>query len=180
MAKNDNPQLLRMVESLNTVIGNHEGHEFEKNYPLSKSANINKKFEWAKEACEYLEKNYDRDTNMRIREKCICNDGKATVNTLLKYLKETDSISEFVDRFNEKESFASLEYIHNSKLMFCYPECYCSCVKRVKEQLPETWCFCTLGYAKKVFSKVFGKEVKAELVESIKMGNQRCAVSIEW
>lgn len=180
MAKNHNAHSIRMVESIKTVIGNNEANEFEENFPLSKSANVNKKFEWAKEACEYLEKKYDRNTNMRIREKCICNDGKSTAVKILKYLSQTSSISEFVNCFNANESFASLEYIDNNKILFCYPECYCGCVKRVNEQLSEIWCYCTLGYAKSLFSKVFSREVKVQLVESVKMGGQRCAVSIDW
>lgn len=180
MPKNDNAHSIRMVESIKTVIGNNEANEFEENYPLSKSANVNQKYEWAKETCEFLEKKYDRDTNMSIREKCICNDGKSTAFKMLKYLNQTISISEFVDIFNANENFASLEYIDNNKIMFCYPECYCGCVKRVNEQLSEIWCYCTLGYTKSLFSKVFSKEVNVQLVESIKTGGQRCAVSIEW
>lgn len=180
MEKNDNAHLIRLVNSLNMIVGKQAGDEFEEKLPLSKSANINKKFQWAKEACEYLDKNYDKATNIRIREKCICNDGNSTANKMLKYLNETSNISEFVNRFNHIESFASLEYINDNKLMFCYPECYCACVKRINEQLPKVWCYCTLGYAKSVFTKVFCKDVKVELVESIKMGNQRCAISIEW
>lgn len=180
MAKNDNAHSNRLVESLRTNIGGIEANEFEEKYPLSKSANVTKKFEWAKEACEYLEKRYDKETIMSIREKCICNDGKTTAIKMLKYLNQTSSISEFVDSFNDKKNFASLEYINDNKIMFCYPECYCGCVKRVNEQLPEIWCYCTLGYAKSVFSKVFNKDVKVQLVESIKTGGTRCAVSIEW
>lgn len=180
MAKNDNAHSIRMVESIKSVIGNIDAKEFEEKYPLSKSADLNKKFDWANEVCEYLEKKYDKDTNMRIREKCICNDGKSTATKMLKYFNQTSCISEFVDSFNGNETFASLEYINENKIMFCYHECYCGCVKRVEEQLPEVWCYCTLGYAKSVFSKVFSKDVKVELIESIKMGGQRCAVSIEW
>lgn len=180
MAKNDNAHSIRMVESLRTVIGDKEANEFEEKYPLSKSANIDKKFEWAKVTCEFLEKKYDRDTNMKIREKCICNDGKSTATTMLKYLNQTNSISEFVEKFNDNEKFANLQYINDNTIMFSYPECYCGCVKRINKQLPETWCYCTLGYAKSLFAKVFNTEVKVQLIESIKMGGHRCTVSIEW
>lgn len=50
---NDNSHTIRMVESIKAVIGDKEANEFEEKYPLSKSANLNRKFEWAKEACEY-------------------------------------------------------------------------------------------------------------------------------
>ena len=180
MAKNDNAHSIRMVESLKTIIGDKETNEYEEKYSLSKAASIDKKFEWAKDTCEFLSKKYDRDTIMRIREKCICNDGKSTATKMVKYLNQTNSISEFVDCFNNNESFASLEYISDNRIMFCYPECYCGCVKKVNKQLPEVWCYCTLGYAKSLFSKVFNKDVSVQLIESIKTGGHRCAVSIEW
>ena len=53
MTKNDNAHSLRMVESLKRNIGEAEACEFEKKYPLSKSADIEKKFEWAKATCSY-------------------------------------------------------------------------------------------------------------------------------
>ncbi len=180
MAKNDNAHSMRIVESIRTVVNEDEARNFEESLPLSKSANINKKFEWAKQMCDYLEERYDVDTIMKIRERCICNDGKSTAIKMSKYIRQTQSISEFVEIFNENESFASLEYINERNILFCYPQCYCSCVKRINEPLPETWCYCTLGYAKSLFKEVFHKDVVVHLVESIKMGGKRCAVSVEW
>ena len=43
MAKNDNAHSMRLVDSLNRNVGNNTAKEFEKKYPLSKSANIEKK-----------------------------------------------------------------------------------------------------------------------------------------
>ena len=180
MVKNSNAHSIRMVESLKTVVGEEAAREFEEKYPLSKSADYNRKFKWAKEASEYLEEKYDQNTNMQIREKCICNDGNSTAKIMHKCLDKTNSISEFVTRFNDTVNYARLEYLSDHKLLFCYPECYCGCVKRVDESLPPTWCYCTLGYTKSLFMKVFKKDVKVELIESIKMGNQRCAMSVEW
>lgn len=180
MGDNDNAHLRRMAESIKNVIGIKEAMEYEEKYPLSKAAGIEKKHEWAKASCEYLESKYDEDTIKLIREKCICNDGKATAMKMLKYLNKTNNLEQFTQMFNENESFANLEYICNNKLLFCYPECYCACVKRINRPLPETWCYCTLGYVKSMFSQVFGKEVEAQLISSIKKGDGRCAVSIEW
>ena len=72
MAKNDNAHLLRMVESLRQNIGENRANEFEEKYPLSKSADIEKKFEWAKAACNYLEENFDAELIYKIRKECRC------------------------------------------------------------------------------------------------------------
>lgn len=47
MAKNDNAQSVRLVDSLERHVGYDTAREFEANYPLSKSADINKKYQWA-------------------------------------------------------------------------------------------------------------------------------------
>ena len=51
MAKNDNSHLVRIKRSLEEIVGGEEARNFEKLFPLSKSASIDKKFQWAKEVC---------------------------------------------------------------------------------------------------------------------------------
>ena len=95
-------------------------------------------------------------------------------------MKKADSIKELAYLFNQNETFASLEYISENKILFCYPECYCPCVKRVPEELSETWCYCTLGNAEGIFSEVFKKDVKVTLLKSIKTGADKCVIEVEW
>ena len=73
-----------------------------------------------------------------------------------------------------------MEYLSEHKILFCYPECYCACVKRIPKELPKIWCYCTLGNAKGIFEEVFNKEVEVKLVESIKTGASRCSIEIVW
>ncbi len=180
MAKNDNAHSVRLVESLNRTAGQDTAKEFEEKYPLSKSAGIEKKFEWAKSACGYLEEHFDTDTIIGIRKACRCNDGKSIANKLLKYLNKADSIEDFVKTFNKNETFAFMEYISDIRILFCYPQCYCACVKRVPRELSKTWCYCTLGNAEGIFSSVFNKEVKVTLLESIKSGADKCVIEVKW
>lgn len=180
MAKNDNAHSVRLVDSLNKNAGYEAAQEFEKKYPLSKSANIEKKFEWAKAACGYLEGNFDTNEIIKIRKDCRCNDGKSIAGKLLKYLNRADSIEAFVNTFNQNETFAFMEYIADNRILFCYPECYCACVKRVPQALSKTWCYCTLGNAEGIFHTVFEKDVQVTLLESIKSGSDRCVMEVKW
>ena len=180
MAKNDNAHSLRLTDSLDRNAGHEAAVEFAGQYPLSKSANIEKKFQWAQAACQYLEERFDADAIVRIRKDCRCNDGKSIAAKLLKYLNKSDSIVAFVNTFNQNETFASLVYLSDNRLLFCYPECYCACVKRVPEELSRTWCYCTLGNAEGIFREVFQKDVKVTLLESIKSGGARCAIEVQW
>ncbi len=180
MAKNDNAHSIRLVDSLNRNTGPDTAKEFEEKHPLSQSANIEKKYEWAKDTCGYLEDHFDTDTIIRVRKECRCNDGKSIANKLLKYLNKAESIEEFVNTFNQNETFAFMEYMSDNRILFCYPECYCACVKRVPRELSKTWCYCTLGNAEGIFNKVFRKDVRVTLHKSIKTGADKCVIEVEW
>ncbi len=180
MAKNDNAHSVRLVESLRKNVGYHEADEFEEKYPLSKSAGIEKKYEWAKDACNYLEEHFDTETMIKLRKECRCNDGKSIANKILKYLNKANSMEQFVNTFNENETFAFFEYISDHKILFCYPECYCACIKRMPKEISRTWCYCTLGNAEGIFQEVFKKDVKVTLMKSIKTGGDKCVIAVEW
>lgn len=180
MAKNDNAHSIRLIDSLRRNAGNDEVNEFENKYPLSKSASIEKKYEWANNACNYLEEHFDTETIINIRKECRCNDGKSIANKILKYLKKASCIEKFVNDFNANETFAFLEYISDNKILFCYPQCYCACIKRVPKEISQTWCYCTLGNAEGIFKEVFKKEVKVKLLKSIKTGGDKCVIEVEW
>lgn len=180
MPKNDNAHSLRLVESLKNNNCPELAEQLENEYPLSKSASIEKKFEWAQQTCSFLENNLEEDEIINIRKNCICNDGASNAKKLIKYLNKASDIKGFVELFNQNETFASMEYIAENKLLFCYPECYCGCVKRIPENLTKTWCYCTIGFAESMFGKVFQRDVKVTLTESIKNGAKRCAMVVEW
>ena len=180
MPKNDNAHSLRLAESLKNNHCPALAEQLENQYPLSKSATIEKKFEWAQQVCSFLESNLVEKDIINVRKACICNDGASNAKKLLKYLSKASDTKEFVELFNQNENFASLEYISENKLLFCYPECYCGCVKRIPEKLTKTWCYCTIGFAESMFGKVFQKDIKVTLKESIKTGAKRCAMVVEW
>lgn len=83
MAQNDNAHSIRLVNSLEKNVGSDIAKGFEEKYPLSKSANIEKKYEWAKNICSYLEQNFDPETIIKIRKECRCNDGKSIAIKML-------------------------------------------------------------------------------------------------
>jgi len=180
MAKNDNAHSIRMIDSLKRNVGESASIDFAEKYPLSKAANIEKKYEWAKNVCHHLEEHFDSETIMKVRKDCRCNDRKSIADKLLKYLKKASSIGQFVDTFNENETFAFLEYISDNKILFGYPQCYCACVKRVPEKMSISWCYCTLGNVEGIFREVFKKEIKATLLDSVKTGGDRCVIEVEW
>lgn len=181
MAKNDNAHSIRLIESIRQNADAAQAEAFAQTYPLSKAADPQKKYQWARTVCDFLEQHFDTETVISIRKACKCNDGKSIANKLCKYRSSATSIRQFVDAFNAKETFAKLEYVSERKLRFCYPQCYCACIKRVPGEISKTWCYCTLGNAESIFREVFKDEdVCVSLIESQKAGGSRCVIEVEW
>jgi len=176
MPKNDNPQALRFLASMAKHGEQAAGERFAEEHPLGKSADISKRSAWAKALCGYLNDRYDEETVKAIRMDCAC--GPYAINGKLKALYEkSDGPADFVKKVNELDQGFSLEYDGTSYYVV-YPQCYCSCVKRTDGQLPKAWCYCTLGYSRRMFETILGKETEGELLSSIKAGDTVCRIRI--
>lgn len=177
MPKNDNPHAVRMTNSIKDQISKAEAEKFATLFPLSKSASYEKKFAWVEAVCEYLETNFQDKTIRSLRQSCNCEDGTTKGKKLQSYYTKSKTLEDFAQSFNKKETYASIE-IKNDNIIFIYPECYCSCVKRVDKEVSKAWCYCTLGYTKSLFEKGLNSQVSIELLESIKTGSNRCAIEV--
>lgn len=178
MAKNDNPHALRLLESMEKQNKKDEANKFAAEHPLSKSANIDKKFEWAQKVCEFLNENFDDDTVKAIRMECACEPelgkGKKIKDI---YEKESDNFV-FVEKVNRLNQGFTIEY-DGEYFYLIYPQCYCSCVKRIAQTLPKAWCYCSLGYIKRMFGYIFSKDIQVELLSSVKMGDENCRIRMK-
>ncbi len=176
MAKNDNSHAVRFYESL-AKLEEEAAVEFAEKHPLSKSADIAKKFAWAKAQCAFLEERFPPEDMAEVRARCHCEAGAAMARRMRGYLEKSADLSEFARMFNQREKYVSLEAVEDG-LLFIYPECYCSCVKRVPEPISRTWCLCTLGHIRGLMSQVLDREPQVELLETIKSGGERCVVKV--
>ena len=176
MPKNDNPQALRFLASMEKHGEKEAGEQFAGENPLGKSADIQKRFKWAKALCSFLDERYDEETIRDIRMDCAC--GPYAMDRKLKAVyEETKDPAAFVKTVNQQNLGFSLEY-DGTSFYLMYPQCYCSCVKRIDEQLPKAWCYCTLGFTRRMFGTILGKEVRVELISSIKLGDAACRIKI--
>lgn len=177
MAKNDNAHALRLYNSLEIHCGNEVAEEFASKYQLSKSANIEKKFEWANNVCQFLSGRYDDEEVMNIRMDCACGPEIGKCKKVKEIFDKVVSPENFVDRVNKLNLGYTLEYDGESYFLI-YPQCYCSCVKNIPQNLPEAWCYCTIGYTKRMFEFAFEYEVEVELINSVKLGADNCRIRV--
>lgn len=92
------------------------------------------------------------------------------------YEKEPD-LNRFVEKANKLNQGFRIEY-DGECFYLIYPQCYCSCVKRIDYTLLKAWCYCTLGYTKRMFEYIVSRTVQVDLLSSVKMGNKTCKIKI--
>lgn len=177
MPKTDNPHAVRLYNSLARYADEETAQRIANGMPLSKSADFNKKFRWAEYVCAALEREFPDGQVKRIRMECACGPETGKIARLRKVYEASESLADFAERANRLQQGFTILY-EEGALYLMYPRCYCSCVKRVEQSLPKSWCYCSLGYARRMFEAVLGREVRAELVESVKTGGKCCKIRI--
>lgn len=177
MPKTDNPHAIRLYDSLVKHTDEKTAERIAHKIPLSKSADINKKFAWAKNICADLQNEFQDNTIKEIRMDCACGPEMGKVNKMKKLYQASKDMTEFVLRANGLNQGFTVKSKDNA-LFLIYPTCYCSCVKRIDKNLPKVWCYCTLGYTKKMFEHILDRKVDVELLESVKTGGDKCVIKV--
>ena len=177
MPKNDNPHSIRLYGSLCKYAGETAAEKIAHKIPLSKSADFEKKFAWAESICADLEAEFDNETVKTIRMDCACGPEMGKINALRKVFLTAEGLEDFAERANKLKQGFTVKY-EDGALFLIYPTCYCSCVKRVDKPISKTWCYCTLGYTKRMFENILDRPVDVELMESVKTGGRECRIKI--
>ena len=177
MPKTDNPHAIRLYDSIRMHADEKTAGRIAHKIPLSKSADFEKKFAWAESVCADLEQEFDDSAVRRIRMDCACGPEIGKMEKLRKLYRAAVDMDDFVTKANRLNQGFTMEHTDNG-LFLIYPQCYCSCVKRVEKPITKTWCYCTLGYTKRMFEYVLDKTVMVELIESVKTGGSACRIKI--
>lgn len=177
MNKTDNPHAIRLHDCLLKYTDEQTAKRIAYKIPLSKMADINKKFAWAESICEDLQNEFDENTIIKIRMDCACGPEMSKLNSLKKIYESSNDLDDFVAKLNNLNQGFTIKH-ENNFLLLIYPQCYCSCVERVDAPISKTWCYCTLGYTKKMFEHILGRIVEVELLESVKTGGSKCVIKI--
>lgn len=180
MPKNDHAHALRLQKALENAGHAELAGAIAKIIPLSKSADVVKKYTWACSTCEQLASALPLEEAAQIRRTCRCNDGTSMANEISSCIRKTATMQAACLLFSKQNRYAFLEYVNDHELLFGYHACVCSCVKRADGNVPILWCECSAGYAEAMFQQVFGSSVSVTLLESIKSGANRCTLRIEW
>ena len=180
MPKNDNPHSLRLNEALYTLANVLTADAFVAAHPLSKSADVEKKYRWACDVCQALEEQFTPEDAATIRQNCRCGDGKTMAHEISTCISKAGSLFDGCKMFSQKNKYAFLDYVSEHEVIFGYHACVCSCVKRADGPVPLLWCECSAGYTMAMFKQLFGNTVQVKLLSSVKSGADRCTFRIQW
>lgn len=180
MPVNDNAHALRLHQALTDAGYAVLAETIANGSPLSKSADVTKKYTWACAICKHLETALPREDAVQIRRACRCNNGTTMANEISSCIKKTTTLEEACVLFTNNSKYAFLEYVNDHELVFGYHNCVCSCIKRAEGEVPLLWCECSVGYAEAMFQQVFGNTVRVTLLGSSKSSTERCSFHIEW
>ena len=130
MPKNDNPHALRLGEAIRSVHENETADAIAQSLPLSKSADVSKKHQWACDICAALESQYGAEDAAKIRRTCRCGDGTTMAKEISACISKTGNLAAGCALFSQKNKYAFLEYIDEHSLIFGYASAAASSVQR--------------------------------------------------
>ncbi len=131
---------------------------------------------WVKEAMKRMEAALDKDTCVKVRMGCQCGYGMEEKKKLVEELTaEADGMDSFAASKKAREAGLFTE---NGELYLSFPFCPCPMLADVDRLETKTWCYCTMGYSKKLFEEGWGCKVAVELIKAIKAGDDMCLMKI--
>lgn len=176
--KKVHPEAEKLYENIKKYGGEETARRiaFSAELPLEPSAQ--ETAEWVNSVSKLLDETFDEETIKKIRTACYCTDASKYEETkawIGEIYRSSENMRDFVNKMNEKGAGWSLE---GDTLFTIFTYCGCPMLEKVKSFKTKTWCYCTLGYSKALFESIFGYEVNAELIKSIKLGDEVCLMKI--
>jgi len=147
---------------------------------------------WVSRMMDNLDKHVDEPTRKRLMEAC----GKTCFVGAHGEAKPTEAspVKEqaFLDRHQARFGKDSVRREGNETLLdFWYSQnprglkvsdgyCLCPVVEDGPEKLSPTYCHCSVGYVREMFSRELGKPVSVELIRSLRRGDRECRFLVRY
>lgn len=127
---------------------------------------------WVKNLIESIDTHLDEETKMRLMESCgrACARG-GPIRAAKEHQGDLDNWLATLAKWHGGEEFIRRD---GDVVYVICAECLCPLVKDGPPRLPDTYCYCSLGWMREMFGTVVEKPADVELVESIKRGGEKC------
>jgi hypothetical protein len=155
----------------------------------TKETPLSEKFEWAqtwvKRLFDILDRELDSATRTRIMEEMgrTCYEG--SIQGLTIKPRSIDELMAWLNKQNGEDSIRRdgnvlfFQFTRNpAGLRVTDGYCLCPLVEKGPEGLSGTYCQCSVGYVRNMFSMYLEKPVQVELLESLKRGGKTCRFKV--
>jgi predicted hydrocarbon binding protein len=143
---------------------------------------------WLERFMNVLDTNLEEKTRLNLMEE----NGKACATSYLKSIgRENPKVVAYDDFLKHVAASTDGTYqVDGRTLYMTYMSnyegkpateslCLCPFVENKPQNLSRTYCHCSVGYIKEIYSRLFGQPVKVELISSVLYGDKRCKFKIE-
>ncbi len=175
MPSRSHPQAERLYAGLCAYTDPAAAERISRRRLIGKTPTKKQKRDWAQAICRDLSEQFDAETVRKIRMRCTCGPAQAKMEALRKFYRTRGTLEAIAERFGSE---GAPSWVKDGILYISYPICYCSFVNKFFEQLPDTWCYCGVGYTRRNLEYALGCPVDVVLLESVKQGNQRCLMQV--
>ncbi len=130
---------------------------------------------WIRNLVDSLDKHLDLEVRVKLMELCgrACARGGASRAAALC----RGNLDRLLYRLEEWIGKGNVQR-EGDLVRVVYPRCFCPMVALGPSRLPDTYCFCSLGWMKEMFETVLKRPVEVELHESIKRGGKCCRFTV--
>ncbi len=97
------------------------------------------------------------------------------INKAKKAAKGAEDDQGFLD--NLQKIYPMLQQEGN-KVYVVYPECYCTAMKNFKDEVPRSYCYCSVGWVKEMFEQALDRPVEVKLESSVLWGDKECRLRV--
>jgi hypothetical protein len=149
----------------------------------SKETPLDKKYDFAQTYIKRLMDVMDAELTPEQRSALLEANGRECFRQA-KYPKFPGTLDDFIKMVSEKEgpdvirredNTIHFRYVQNPRgLRTDDGYCLCPLVEKGPPDLSGTFCECSVGYVREMFSQMADKPVKVELTESVKRGGKAC------
>ncbi|MEG1602494.1 MAG: DUF6144 family protein [Cloacibacillus sp.] len=186
MAEYMHPEAAKLYSSIKKFATEEKAREIALARPLAPDAAPDVRKEWIESVMAALASSFDDETVWEIRMGCHCEVG---LDALVGLLESCRDVSSSLEEFSEVLRTLSTEWfgdehfeVRDGAVYKTLYSCPCPMLEGIERLSGLEWCYCTGGYHKTAFEKVFNCRVKVELLQSMMLGAEYCVYkfTLDW
>lgn len=153
---------------------------------------VEKSENWIKDLMSHMDSMINKDTKIKLMQECGRSCYIRAFGVAPEEKPESEQAKEYIERL-KTNGYKVEKKGNKTTVIFNWGEnhqkptglimkdgyCMCDIVESGPVRLSPSFCYCSTGYIKEIFERRTGKQVKVDLIDSLKMGGKDCIFKVE-